>query len=211
MRIVVIGANGNTGREVVTQARDQGHDVVAAMRRPETMAGVAGIEIATIDLSHYASLVAAFAGADAVVSALGHGGLKDAVKPTTLYSDGVRAIRDAMWTSEVRRLVALSSGGVVQDDNAPWFYTALLRRYLVNTHLDMARMETVLEEDGSLDWTAVRLTYLLKGASKPILVEEGKIGRGNFKIHSQDAAAFILECVTQGKWIGGHPVIGYAK
>lgn len=211
MRIVVVGANGSTGQEIVKQALAAGHSVVGAVRRPETLTHIQGVEIAKIDLSNPETLVAAMRGADAVVSALGHGGLGDSMKFTTLYSDATRNICQSMRQTGVRRLIVLSSGGVVDNDKAPAFYTKLLRRLLINTYIDMARMETILEEAQDIDWTTVRLTYLRKGKSKPFLVEEGKMSRGNFQIHYVDAARFVVEELTARKWIKSHPVLGYDR
>jgi putative NADH-flavin reductase len=209
-KAVVFGANGSTGREVVKACQALGYDVVAAVRRPETISDLP-VRTAKVDIARHESLLAAMDGADVVVSCLGHGGLKASAQPTTLYSDSIRAYRAAMREAGIRRIMVLSSGGTVQDDAAPWFYTKLIRRYLLNTYLDMARMETILEESQDLEWTVVRLTYLLKGPSKPVIAAEGRIGRGNFKIHFVDAAQFIAKDITKRDWINKHVVIGYDK
>ncbi len=211
MRIVVIGANGATGQEIVTQALRAGHEVVGAVRRPETLSHVQGVQIAKIDLADPYSIQAAIHGADAVVSALGTGGLGSAMKFTTLYSDATRTIRNAMRAVGVKRIIALSSGGTVDNNLAPKFYTKLLRRLLINTYIDMARMETILEESPDMEWTCVRLTYLRKGPSKPFMVQEGKLDGGNFQIHYSDAARFVVEELIARRWINAYPVLGYAK
>ena len=211
MRIVVIGANGATGQEIVTQALAAGHSVIGAVRRPETLSHIKGVEVAKIDLSNPDTLAAAMQGADAVISALGHGGLGASMKFTTLYSDATRNICNAMRRTGVKRIIVLSSGGTVDNPKAPSFYTKLLRRLLINTYVDMARMETILEETDDLDWTVVRLTYLLKGPSMPFLAEEGMLSRGNFKIHIIDAARFIVSELAARNWIKARPVLGYDK
>ncbi|MBC8067237.1 MAG: NAD(P)H-binding protein, partial [Deltaproteobacteria bacterium] len=71
--VAVFGANGATGIEVVKACMARGHDVVAAVRRPETVTGAT--RTAKINLSDHASLVAALSGVDVVVGCLGHGGL----------------------------------------------------------------------------------------------------------------------------------------
>lgn len=211
LRIVVFGANGTTGQMIVGQALSAGHEVVGAVRRPESLNGISGVEIAKIDLAVPETLENAIRGTDVVISALGHGGVKAASRFTTLYSDSVRAIRAAMRKTKVKRIMVLSSGGVVEDTAAPWFYTKLLRRYLINTYIDMARMESLLEESGDLEWTSIRLTYLLNGKSKPFDVREGRIGGGNFQIHYVDAAMFVVQELTKREWINAHPVLGYPK
>jgi putative NADH-flavin reductase len=209
MRVVIFGANGSTGKEIAKQAIAAGHEVIGAVRRPETLGNIDGIIARKIDIRDQASLDSAVDGADVVISALGHGSVKAASKFTSLYSDAVKDLRKAMRAKGVKRIIVLSSGGTVEDAKAPWFYTKLLRRYLLNTYTDMARMETVLEESDDLEWTSVRLTYLRKGPSKPFIVEEGRIGRGNFQIHFVDAARFIVEELEDRQWINRHPVLGY--
>jgi uncharacterized protein YbjT (DUF2867 family) len=41
MRIVSLGASGATGRQLVTAALNRGHHVVAVVRRPEVLDGLA--------------------------------------------------------------------------------------------------------------------------------------------------------------------------
>jgi len=209
MRVVIFGANGSTGQELARQAIAAGHEVIGAVRRPETLDHLKDIIVRRIDMNDQASVEAAMDGADAVISALGHGSVKAASKFTALYSDGAKAIRAAMRAKGIKRVMVLSSGGTVEDPKAPWFYTKLLRRYLLNTYTDMARMETILEESDDLEWTSVRLTYLRNGPSKPFIVEDGRIGRGNFQIHFVDAARFVVEELTNRQWINRHPVLGY--
>ncbi|MEO1243450.1 MAG: NAD(P)H-binding protein [Pseudomonadota bacterium] len=209
MRVAIFGANGSTGREVVNFCRQAGYDVVAAVRRPETMTDVDEIEVRKIDMEDHGSLVSALAGADALVSCLGHGSLSASKKFTDLYSTSTRSYLKAMREAGVGRIIVLSSGGVVEDKAAPWFYTKLLRRYLINTYVDMARMETILEEAGDVEWTAVRLTYLRDGDSKHFLAKEGRVGKGNFQIHFADAGRFIADELTKREWINAHPVLGY--
>lgn len=211
MRIVVIGANGSTGQEIVSKALTAGHDVVGAVRRPETLAHIKGIELAKIDLSRPETLAKAMEGAEVVVSALGHGGLADSMRFTTLYSSATRSVINAMRQTGVKRLFVLSSGGVVDNPNAPGFYREIIRRLLINNYIDMARMEAIIEETADLEWTIVRLTYLRKGPSKEFLVEEGMLSRGNFQIHYTDAARFIVGELTARDWVRARPVLGYDK
>mmetsp|Transcript_39235 Transcript_39235/g.95964 ORF Transcript_39235/g.95964 Transcript_39235/m.95964 type:complete len:210 (+) Transcript_39235:41-670(+) len=209
MKVVVFGANGATGREILKSALGAGYEVIAAVRRPETVQDVSGLSrVATISFDDPKSVSNALTGCDAVIVAIGHGGLKASAQPTTLYSDSIRTIRGAMREQGVRRITVLSSGGTVQDPAAPWFYTKLIRRYLINTYLDMARMETILEES-DLEWTAIRLTFLKKGKSMKVIAREGRLGGGRFEIHYQDAAAFIVKDLKNKSWINKHPVLGY--
>jgi hypothetical protein len=101
MKIIVFGANGATGSEVVSQCKAAGHTVVCAVRRPETMKDVQGVEVAKIDFKSLPTLVAAMQGGDVVVSCIGHGGLTESGKFTTLFSESTRAYRAAMREAKV--------------------------------------------------------------------------------------------------------------
>jgi uncharacterized protein YbjT (DUF2867 family) len=69
--VAVFGANGATGGEVVKACIARGHDVVAVVRRPETIAE--GTRTAKVDLAVQASLVAALSGVGVKGVGSGHG------------------------------------------------------------------------------------------------------------------------------------------
>ena len=209
MRVVLFGANGDCGKEITSSCLSKGYTVVAAVRRPEEIPAQDNLVVKKIDLSDPQSLQDAIKDADVIISALGTGGLKAARQATTLYKDATRAIRSAMRICNVKRIIVLSSGGVDEEAAAPWFYNNLIRRYLMNTYIDMGRMETILEESNDLEWTSVRLTYLLNGPSKEYLVQDRTLDRGNFKIHFVDVGKFVAQEIEERKWIGKMPVLGY--
>lgn len=210
MKLVIFGANGGTGLELLRQALAAGHEVVAAVRRPEELDAFKDrARIEKISFDDPSSVARALAGQDAVISALGLGGFRASTRPTTLYSHSTRVILGAMKRKKVTRLLVISSGGTEQDDRAPRFYVKLIRPFLINNYLDMARMEAILEEHPDLDWTIVRLTYLLDGPSKPYRVVDRKVGGGAFKIHRVDLAAFMLAEAQERAWVRKHPTLGY--
>ncbi|MBM7112692.1 NAD(P)-dependent oxidoreductase [Archangium primigenium] len=105
MRIAILGATGRTGRQLVRQALDRGHAVVALARRPESLAGLSapGLEVVRADVFDPPSLQAAVRGADVLVSGLG---LTKGDARGTLEA-GARAVRDA----GARRVVWLGALG----------------------------------------------------------------------------------------------------
>jgi len=144
-----------------------------------------------------------------VVSALGSGGLGSARKPTTLYSRSTRLFRSAMRECGIKRLIVLSSGGVEEEKDAPWIYTAIIRRLLMNTYLDMLRMETILEESPDLEWTSVRLPQLVKTNSKKYLVGEYPLPKNSYKINYTDVGDFVANEVANANFVRKFASIGY--
>src|SRR5438270_10795739 len=72
MKIVVLGATGGTGQEIVRQAIECGHSVTALVRSPEKLAAYAGrITIKQGSPLNASELESVFQGQDAVLSAFG--------------------------------------------------------------------------------------------------------------------------------------------
>jgi len=116
-RVVVLGANGRTGRSVVEEARRGGHNVTAAVRSPENVDPATDprpgtLTVVRADVRDPDDVRAAVAGHDVVVSTVGPPG----VRSSRLYSDTAQALVSAMAVTGVRRLIAMSSAGVRHDD-----------------------------------------------------------------------------------------------
>jgi putative NADH-flavin reductase len=153
MKLVVLGSNGGIGREVAAQALSAGHYVTAVARRPEMVAlRHERLQVVRADVMEPASLQTAFAGQEAVISAIGVASRE----PTRLYSEGIGNAITAMRAAEMRRLLCVSATGL---DPGPWwqqmFAKPLLWRAFGNMYADLVRMEDTVRASG-LDWTIVR-------------------------------------------------------
>jgi putative NADH-flavin reductase len=72
MKLLIFGANGGTGRQLVAQALAQGHLVTAFVRNPAKLPlGHQNLRIAQGDALRYDTVERALSGQDAVLSALG--------------------------------------------------------------------------------------------------------------------------------------------
>src|SRR5574341_1684600 len=153
MKLVVIGATGGTGSQVVEQALAAGHRVTAIVRRPAAVAlQHQRLEVIQGDVVEPATLAQPISGKDAVVSALG----VTTDGPTTLFSTCIANIMQAMQSARVRRLVCISAGGL---DPGPgllrWLAKQLLWVMFKEAYTDMARMEAAVKAS-DLDWTIIR-------------------------------------------------------
>lgn len=99
-RVLIVGATGGTGRELVTQALDRGLTVTAFVRDPARL-GITHRRLAIVqgEVLDAAGLAAAMPGQDAVLCALGH---KRYFGPTRILSTG---------TANIVRPAALTDGG----------------------------------------------------------------------------------------------------
>ncbi|WP_299951906.1 NAD(P)-dependent oxidoreductase [uncultured Modestobacter sp.] len=73
MRIAVLGSTGGTGRQLLTQALDRGHTVVALVRDPSRLASPpsSSLEVVTGDVHDPSRVARALSDVDVVVSGLG--------------------------------------------------------------------------------------------------------------------------------------------
>ncbi|MGW4647036.1 NAD(P)-dependent oxidoreductase [Kitasatospora sp. NPDC004289] len=214
MRITVFAATGGIGRLVLEQAVAAGHEVTAAVRRPEGLAS-SGARVVGVDLAAPgAELLEAVAGADAVLSALGARGKGD----IGVAERGTRAIAGAMRGEGVRRLLVVSAGpiGTVPSPERPHpprhdpgddlltrrLLAPLVKAALRERYADLARMEDVVRASG-LDWTVVRPPRLtdrpLTGRYRTAL---DRNVRGGTSVSRADVAHCMLDLVGSGESVG---------
>jgi uncharacterized protein YbjT (DUF2867 family) len=160
MRILIFGANGQTGRLLTRRALDAGHTAVAVTRNPDGFPFAdPRLTVVEADVRDASSLVAAVDGADAVLSTLG---VPFSLKPIDTYSVGIRNVVAAMQKTSVQRLVIVSSTGAYHYPgrretpvSLRLFEPIITRTIGKTTYDDQRRMEDIVRDSG-LDWTIVR-------------------------------------------------------
>ena len=160
MKIVIFGANGGTGRLLTSQALANGHAVTAVTRHPETFPMRHDrLRVVRGDAFDGASVAAAVAGSEAVLSTLGTPYTR---KPITLYSQGTAHIVAAMYEHGLRRLVCVSASATYPERNQEngFFFEKVLQPFVINVlgrtlYEDLRRME-MLVSNSDLDWVIAR-------------------------------------------------------
>jgi uncharacterized protein YbjT (DUF2867 family) len=160
MRIVIFGANGQTGRLLTRRALDAGHAAVAVTRNPDGFPFAdPRLTVVRADVRDASSLAAAVDGADVVLSTLG---VPFSFKPIDTYSVGMRNVVAAMQKTAVQRLVVVSSTGAYHYPgrrdtplSLRLFEPVITRTIGKTTYDDQRRMEDIVRASG-LDWTIVR-------------------------------------------------------
>jgi putative NADH-flavin reductase len=212
MKLALIGATGGTGHALLHQALERGHRVVAVARRPEAITTKHDqLSIAKGDVMDRASLERAFVGVEAVLSALGVVGMRAMLRPVSLYSEGGRNIIKAMQTAGVRRILAVTSGGVEDDDPSfEWFYKRVLKpTILQRAYDDMKIFERELMAT-DLAWTLVRPTALTDGPrTRAFRVSPRLSPPGGTKISRADVAAFMLDALENETHLRATPTLAY--
>jgi putative NADH-flavin reductase len=207
MKVLILGATGTVGRELVTQALEMGHTVTAFARDPSKLEiRHPSLEIIEGDVMDSAVVDQAVAGHDAVLVALG-AGVKGQVRST-----GTRNIIQAMQKNNVRRLICLSTLGVGDSRvhlNFYWKYImfGMLLRAAFADHV--AQEEHVIRS--GLDWTIVRPAAYTDGE------RTGNYRHGfpaaakglKLKISRADVADFALNQLTDNSYVHKTPGVSY--
>ena len=185
LKIVIIGASpGTTGGLFMKLALDAGHSVTAIARTPSKVEEMhENLTVVQGNVRDPETLIEPMKGADIVIGAFGHRAFSDTFKTTTLYSDGVKAVLDAMKQSDVKRLIMLSSSGTAYIPGASFIWDFMLRvstwrlcdytcniianrscfshqPFMWRFYADMSEMDMIVGES-DLDWTILRPPQLM--------------------------------------------------
>jgi uncharacterized protein YbjT (DUF2867 family) len=207
MKILVIGATGGTGRQIVREAAAKGHSIVALVRSKAKANDLADAQLVEGDARDEGALFRALEGCSGVISSLGTS--LSPFKEVTLLSSAARALVKAMDRQKVRRLVCITGmgagdsaghGGFVFDK---LFFPLLLAK----VYQDKDRQEEIIRSS-TLDWVIVRPGALSnKPATGKIraLTDLSNIHGGS--IPRADVAAFAVQQLTGDTWLRKAPSI----
>jgi len=202
MRLLLIGATGGTGAQVLHQALDRGHDVTALVRSPGKLAAShPRLTVCKGDVLDQTSVATATAGQQAVLSTLGH---RQFLRPTRILSEGTRNILLAMQANGVTRLVCETSLGV----GTSWgrlglLYTLLVVPFILPFYYyDKGRQEKVIKAS-SVDWTIVQPGILTDDPARGVYRHGAGVGRwiASVRIARADVAAFMLTELTARRYV----------
>ena len=198
MNILVIGATGKTGHEVVRQAIEAGEQVTAFVRDPARLR-IHGPRLSVIEghVTNPVDLRRALEGQDAVISTLGARARNTVAGPfrrsrdDSLMQKSTAALIEAADEAGVRRVVVLSTFML-----APNFRAGMLKPlelYYRGMNDDKRAAEELLRRS-QLDWTIVWATRLTDGDSSggARLVPVTQTVTPRDSISRSDVAAFLL-------------------
>lgn len=207
MKIIVFGANGGIGSKVVEQGLEAGHEMTAVVRRPESITiQHPNLKVVQGDALKPETILKPMAGQEAVISALGI----RTDEPTTVYSQGVANIIQAMQANGVQRLMCISASGL---DPGPLYQKVIAKLFLwrafKHSYSDLVRMEAVVHAS-SVNWTIVR---------PPRLTDKARTGHYKIAVNQHlpnglmlsraDTADYMLNHLTDKQTYRGLVEIAY--
>ncbi len=196
MKLIVFGATGLSGSELVKQALFNGHTVTAYGRNvfTEDLPDSSNLHRVQGALFDEQAVRAALKGQDAVLSAVG-GAMNGQDKTRSL---GMKILVQQMEKAGLKRIVALGGWGILEDaegrmlmeseDFPPEQQTVSLEHLLAWQHL----------EASSLAYTVVCPPLVIPGEPTGLFVTaENTLPAGSTsRIVSGDLALFMLKCIT---------------
>ncbi len=196
MKLVVMGATGGIGLEVLHQAIGRGHSVTAFVRSPERLKPFGdGITVIQGDLLNSAEVAQAIEGHDAILSAFGPRVpvAKDEAHDLQRFAT---ALASAIRQTTVRRAVVVSTSLLFRDSIIPPTYL-VGQLFFPTTIADASKMEEIIASS-DFDWTLVRPTRLTdKPRTGKYRIREEHLPNFGFTISRADVADFMLDTIEK--------------
>ena len=201
-RVLIVGATGGTGRQLVEQALERGHIVTALARDPSALrVEHPRLTVVRGDVLDYVSVEAAVRGQDAVLSALGH---KRYFYPTHILSEGTRNLLRAMETHRVQRFVCETALGIGDGAGRMGvYYTFFVIPIILPFYFwDKTRQERLIAAS-PLNWVVVRPGALTNGAKRGRYRHGRNVGSflRTVRISRADVADFMLNQMTGSTYL----------
>lgn len=209
MNILIFGASGHVGRELVQQALERGDCVTAFVRDPAKFeVKDSNLKVMPGNVVDYASVERAVRNQDAVICALGSSTPR---KRDPTLVDGVRNIIQAMEQAGVKRFIYLSFIAVRESrgDLGPVVHY-VVAPLLHNVISDHEEKENLIKQS-QLDWIIVRAPRLTSGAHTSAYRSGEHIKARSLilTLSRADLADFILKQLTANTFVRKTPRVMY--
>lgn len=198
MNVLLIGANGRTGRHVLEQGLRRGHTITAFTRRPETLAPFAArARIVAGDARNLDDLRRAMPEQGVVIAAVGDSAI-------------AQGLITVMRERGLRRIVMTSSRSIVAT--RPRLIVGMVWAIFRAPYADLARAEGMLQ-CSELDWSIVRATMLSDkpGTGQVHIDCAANATGGDWQLTRADYATTLLDVAEDPLMIGKAIGVGNTK
>ena len=201
MKLLVLGATGGIGLELVKQAIEKRYEVTAFVRNPDALAEY-GNRIKTVkgDLLSSWDLSQVIQGHDAILSGFGPR-VPIAKGEQDLLTRFAAALTEAAKHTTLRRVLVVSVAFLFKDALFPPAYL-LGKLFFPNLVRDAAAMEDRIAKS-ELDWTLVRPPQLTDmPRTGKYRFRMGHLPTLGFKISRADVADYMLRALGDNSTVG---------
>lgn len=203
MKLVIFGATGGTGRELVKQSLDAGYDVTAFVRNPSRLQGGSNLRVVTGNALEATSVSNAISGQEAVITALGSRSLNDNV----LLPRSMAHILAGMEQHGVQRLIVMGASGTMpkaEERLGPVkraIFQSVKATLLRKPFESQTEMQNMVRASNT-EWTIVQPPRLLNTPGRgQIRIDGEALPANGVTIPRADVAKFMLEQLTSAEWV----------
>lgn len=191
MKLVVLGANGRTGRLVLEAALEKGMDVTAVVRSTEKHPGMQHDRLSVVvgDACEPAFLKRVLRGQDAVISALG--GRRPTKTATSVYFRSADAIVEAAWETGLKRVLVTSTALLFREHT---LMGDILRLCVPNVVRSATRMEKTLKAS-RLNWTSARAGFLNDADKDGYRAQRSALPKDGTSVSRRALAHFLIDAI----------------
>lgn len=211
MKLLLLGATGYTGQEILKQALEKNIEITVLVRNATAiLIQHSNLRIIEGNVLDNQTLRNALQNQDVVIQALGIGGKGDG-KPNSFVSDATKLLVSEMQNTNVKRLIALSNVGAGNSISfQPKFFTKFILPYFMKwlkVIIDDKNIMEPLIMNSNLNWTIVRCPNIVEKPSKSNIIATLDGKNLKLSISKVDAAKFILQQIEDTKFINQAPSI----
>ena len=206
MNILILGATGRVGSQLVNYTLHDKHHVTALVRSPEKIQiNNEHVTIIRGDVLNKEDIERAMYGIDVVISALNTDG-------ATTLSESMPHIIEAMENEGIQRIITVGTAGILQSRTTPdllRYQSSESKRKLTRAAEEHHKVYDLLKQS-SLHWTIVCPTYLPDGDRLgEYRVERDYLPVDGVKIHVSDTAEFTYKQMYSNNYIKSRVGIAY--
>ncbi|MFJ8260269.1 NAD(P)-dependent oxidoreductase [Peribacillus asahii] len=206
MNILILGATGRVGSQIVTYALHDRHHVTVLVRTPEKFQiNNENLTIIQGNVLNKDDIVRAMHGIDVVISALNTDG-------TTTLSESMPLIIEAMENEGMKRIIIIGTAGILQSRTTPnslRYQSSESKQKSTRAAKEHHKVYDLLKQS-TLEWTIVCPTYLPDGERLgEYRVERDFLPVDGVKINVSDTAEFTYKQIESNNYIKSRVGIAY--
>ncbi|MGS2779866.1 NAD(P)-dependent oxidoreductase [Robertmurraya sp. GLU-23] len=206
MNILVLGATGRVGSQIVTFALHDRHNVTVLVRTPEKLQiNNENLTIIQGNVLNKDDIVRAMQGIDVVISSLNTDG-------TTTLSESMLLIIEAMENEGIKRIITVGTAGILQSritPNSLRYQSSESKQKSTRAAIEHHKVYDILKQS-TLEWTIVCPTYLPDGERVgKYRIDRNFLPEGGAKISVPDTAEFTFKQIKTSDYIKSRVGIAY--
>lgn len=206
MNILILGATGRVGSQIVSYALHDRHHVTVLVRTPEKIhINSENLTVIQGNVLNKNDIVRAMHGIDVVISALNTDG-------TTTLSESMPLIIKAIENEGIQRIITIGTAGILQSRTTPTvirYQSSESKRKSTRAAEEHHKVYDMLEQS-TLDWTIVCPTYLPEGEREgQYRIERNFLPEGGMKISVPDTAEFTYRQIESSDYVQSRVGIAY--